>query len=188
MAEYLATFDMFTSPFVYSGNLQDPSRLASALAKIAKIDRLPPDNTVGGLNALRFSWDAVDVCNRVADKMKLLTKVSYIALLVLGITIGSLTVLYLNEPHLISESTLNYLTAILALLSGLVTGIISTVNPSQKWTRLRGFPFFRCYFTLFFELIDPLKIASHSQRSVIRCCSCDRERDVEVQDALWHLC
>lgn len=138
MLEYMSTSDMFSSPFVYSGNLQDPSRLASALAKIAKIDRLPPDNTLGGLNALRFSWDAVDVCNRVADKMKLLTKISYVALLALGIAIGSLTVVYLNEPNLIGKQTLNYITAVLALLSGLVTGVISAVNPSQKWTRLRG--------------------------------------------------
>ena len=94
--------------------------------------------------------DAVDVCNRVADKMKLHTKVSYVTLLMLGISIGSLTVVYLNEPTLISESTLNYLTAILALLSGLVTGIISTVNPSQKWTRLRGISFYKMiYFQLF---------------------------------------
>lgn len=136
--EYMASGDMFSSPFVYSGNLQEPSRLASALAKIAKIDRLPPDNSLSGLNALRYAWDAVDVCNQVADKMKLLTKISYTALLVLGIAIGSLTVIHLNKPNLISESFLNYATAVLALFSGLITGVISTINPSQKWTRLRG--------------------------------------------------
>ena len=72
----MAVYELLTSPWLFSGNLYDPGRLASALSKIAKIDRLPGDNTLGGLNALHFAWVAVDVCNHVADQMKALTKVN----------------------------------------------------------------------------------------------------------------
>ena len=110
----------------------------SPLAKIARIDRLPPDNTLGGLNAIQFAWDVVDICNYVADFMKKTTKASFVTLLALGLTIGSLTVVQLNEPGLIDIEDLNLMTASLALASGFIAGLTSIFDPWQKWTRLRG--------------------------------------------------
>ncbi len=72
----MGVYELLTSPWLFSGNLSNPGRLSAALSKIAKIDRLPSENTLAGLNALHFAWDAVDVCNHVAGQMKTLTKVS----------------------------------------------------------------------------------------------------------------
>ena len=138
MLEYMAIKDILLSPYSYSGNLDDPAKLNSALSKIARIDRLPPENSLGGLTAIKYAWDAIDICNHVADLMKTLTKISYVLLLVLGITTGSITVVHLNEPDLYSEGTLNLATAALALISGLVAAAVSNISPATKWTRLRG--------------------------------------------------
>ena len=73
--DFVAVYELLTSPWLFSGNLYEPTRLASALTKIAKIDRLPADNNLGGLNALQFAWNSVDICKHVADQMKTLTKV-----------------------------------------------------------------------------------------------------------------
>lgn len=139
-------YDLITSPYTYSGNLLEPGRLSFALTKIARIDRLPPDNTLGGLKALGFSWDTVDICNHVGSQMKTVTKVSYASLIILGIIIGGLTVVQLNmkaecpstENRLMNETMLNIYTTVLALVSGILAGIVNIVSPAQKWTRLRG--------------------------------------------------
>ncbi len=65
------------SPDQFSGNLFDQGSLSSVLAKIAKIDRLPTENSLGGLNALSYAWDTVDICNYVANQMKIVTKVEF---------------------------------------------------------------------------------------------------------------
>ena len=137
---------MITSEYTYSGNLLEPTKLSSELAKIARIDRLPLDNSLGGLQALGYSWDSVDVCNHVASRMKTVTKVSYALLIILGIIIGGLTVVHVNiqaecsstENQLMNETTLNVYTTVLALISGIVAGIVNIISPAQKWTRLRG--------------------------------------------------
>jgi hypothetical protein len=70
--------------------------------------------------------------------MKVITKSAYIALLVLGIVIGALTVIFLNDVGFIGAEDLAISVAVLALASGILAGLISTISPSQKWTRLRG--------------------------------------------------
>lgn len=129
MHDYLSLRDILLSPQSYSGNLSEPSKLSAALTKIARIDRLPNGNSLGGLNALRFAWDAVDICNHEADKMKAITKISYMVLLSFGLIISTLSVVYLNRPDSLDRGTLNHLTAGLALVSGIISGIITTINP-----------------------------------------------------------
>lgn len=60
--DFVAIYELLMSPWLFSGNLSDPGRLSSALSKIAKIDRLPSDNSLSGLVALRYAWDAIDIC------------------------------------------------------------------------------------------------------------------------------
>jgi hypothetical protein len=135
---FINYYDILLSPSTYSGNISNPSSIASTFSHIARIDRLPPDNNLAGMYALRFAWDTIDVCNTVADQMKVVTKTTYTVLLVLGLTIGTITVVYLNDKELFSRNQLNSTTAALALISGVTAGFINTINPAQKWTRLRG--------------------------------------------------
>ena len=78
VTDYMSIYELLTSPCLFSGNVHsgsDRSDLSAVLAKIARIDRLPPENSIGGTRALVYAWDAVDVCNHVADTMKRLTKI-----------------------------------------------------------------------------------------------------------------
>lgn len=129
---------MFVSSSLFAGNLCDPSKLASSLSKIAKIDRLPADNSLAALKALNYAWSTVDVCNRVATEMKSVTKSVYITLLFLGLLVGVLTVVHLNDIRTISMVVLKNSVASVSLISGIIAGLASTISPSQKWTRLRG--------------------------------------------------
>ena len=138
MFDFLALNDILTSPAAYSGNISEPAKLASIINQIARIDRLPNENNLSGLHLLRFSWDAVDIFNHVASKMKVIAKFSYVTLLLLGITIGALTIYSLNEPDKLGEDELKLSASYLSLLSGILTGFVTIISPAQKWTRLRG--------------------------------------------------
>ena len=138
MFEFLALNDILTSPAAYSGNISEPSKLASIINQIARIDRLPHENNLAGLHVLQFSWDAVDIFNDVGSKMKIIAKVSYVTLLFLGIAIGTLTIYHLNEPEKFGEDELKMSASYLSLLSGILTGFVTIISPAQKWTRLRG--------------------------------------------------
>jgi hypothetical protein len=79
--------------------------------------------------------------------MKTLTKISYVVLLFLGFCIAILTVAYLNldsscntsnQPSFLTRGILNFAIAALSLISGFIAGMITTVSPATKWTRLRG--------------------------------------------------
>jgi len=144
---YLQVYDIITSEYTYSGNLLESSKLSAALGKIARIDRLPLTNSLAGLRALSYSWDAVDVCNYVASRMKMVTKVSYAMLIILGVLVGGITVVHVNlraeclpeeRSPLMDDAMLNVYTTILALITGVVAGIVNIIGPAQKWTRLRG--------------------------------------------------
>jgi len=138
MFEYMALFDVLTSPATYSGNLSEPGKLSSVINKIARIDRLPPDNSLAGLSALQFAWDAADVCHHVSSQMKVFAKVSYVVLLFMGILIGTLSIYALNQPEQLDKDDLNTATSYLSLLSGILTGFVTIIAPAAKWTRLRG--------------------------------------------------
>ena len=143
----IQVLDIITSKYTHSGNLLELTKLSLTLGKIARIDRIPLVNTLSGARAIAYAWDAVDVCNHVASRMKVVTKVSYALLIILGILIGAITIVHMNlraeltpeeRGPLMSDSALNVFTTIFALINGVVAGIINILGPFQKWTRLRG--------------------------------------------------
>ena len=77
----------------------------------------------------------------------MVTKVSYAMLIILGVLIGGITVVHVNlraeclpeeRSPLMDDAMLNVYTTILALITGVVAGIVNIIGPAQKWTRLRG--------------------------------------------------
>jgi hypothetical protein len=49
----MATFDLLMSANVYSGNLDEPESLSKLIKSVAKIDRLPSENTLEAMKILR---------------------------------------------------------------------------------------------------------------------------------------
>ena len=54
----------------------------------------------------------VDICHAVADRMKILTKLTYAAILCFGIIIGSLTIINLIEPNVLKRTNANNLVVV----------------------------------------------------------------------------
>jgi hypothetical protein len=67
--------------------------------RVAKVDRLPANNSKEALYVLRSAWDTVDICWDAADRFKIISKVLYMVLLVIGALISAVTIIGLNKPE-----------------------------------------------------------------------------------------
>ena len=105
---------------------------------VAQIDRLPSQNSLEGMFLLRSCWDCVDIFTARALHCKRLTKVSYLTMMILGSATSVLTNFSLNRPDLLSCDTLNSVVVILSLVTSFLAGVITFLNPKQKWQQLRG--------------------------------------------------
>ena len=134
-------------------NLDDVEKARHRLNQIARIDRLPQENTLEALYILQRAWDEVDVCSSTARGCKIAAKTIYTILLLLSLATTSVTTLWLNlPPAALSDADpdaarpelpgdLQYLDAIIIVLTILTTTLVSVLaffNPMAKWRNLRG--------------------------------------------------
>jgi hypothetical protein len=147
--QYMGLLDLLQLDCVYSNNLDDTQRITQTIASVAKIDRLPSENSVEALVILQSAWDRVDMYSRIAKQCKKLTKALYACLLLIGFAVSTITVVSLNErlrltagqdrqDALIDASTLSRAVVALSLLGTVVGSIVSFVNPGLRWQQLRG--------------------------------------------------
>ena len=61
--KYVAAMSMLDSKSMYSKNLCDIDGIKATLKKVAKIDRLPDDNSHEGMQIVQMAWDKVDIFN-----------------------------------------------------------------------------------------------------------------------------
>lgn len=54
------------------------------LDRVARVDRLPPENTLEALYTLRDCWDHVDLFTKISRWNKRLSKYGYILTLLIG--------------------------------------------------------------------------------------------------------
>lgn len=88
--EWLSKFDLLANKnnnVVFSGSLFDFEELKRIMGSIAKIDRLPQANSIEALKIIRDSWDHVEIYHTAANSYKIIAKISYVALLLIGIFI-----------------------------------------------------------------------------------------------------
>jgi hypothetical protein len=84
------------SEAVFSGNLNDISRVKRKIEQVAKIDRLPGNNCLEGLMILQQAWDHVDIFTQAARHNKHVSKASFMILLLLGLSVIVVTVISSN--------------------------------------------------------------------------------------------
>jgi len=144
ITKYVAAMSMLESKHLYSRNISDLEGIKATIKLVAKIDRLPDDNTYEGMQVIQMAWDKVDIFNAESSKQKLLAKVMYVALLIIGSAISIVTVLSLNKASLFPEDTTarSQLTDSIIMGLTLVGSAIAAFNnftkPSTKWQQLRG--------------------------------------------------
>ena len=59
-------------------------------------------------------------------------------MMILGATISIITTVHLNLPDIISDNQLQFTVVVLSLITSFLAGMITFLNPQQKWQQLRG--------------------------------------------------
>ena len=78
---------------IFSVNLDDCDKLSRVINKVARIDRLPQENSFEAIQIIQRAWERVDIYTHVARQCKLLAKCIYILLLLNGMAITIVTTL-----------------------------------------------------------------------------------------------
>lgn len=132
-SEWLHYYDIFTSDNVFSGSIHDIEYLKEILGSVAKIDRLPEENSLEALKTLQDAWDHYEMYNMIADSNKIMAKISYFALLIFGILIVTFTVLDAQFTWFNSR----YPIIAISFLESAIASYVSFVNPALRWQQLR---------------------------------------------------
>lgn len=130
--EWLAFYDILTSSNTFSGSIFDLDEAKRILGSVAKIDRLPNANTLEALRVLQDAWDHVEVYHAASQEYKLISKVTYILLL-----IGSVCISFLAMSQAILGVDESLAILGLSFASSAIASYVTFVNPAIKWQQLR---------------------------------------------------
>eukprot|EP01046_Picozoa_sp_COSAG06_P053542 COSAG06_NODE_9284_length_1939_cov_1.044022_2_plen_392_part_00 len=125
-------------PFCIFWNEKDYVYTTKMIKQVAKIDRLPENNSYQAMIMLRHAWDTVDIYTYHAKRSKRVAKVSYILMLLIGATTSIITLISLNEPDMISEEHLALYVTALSLAASFLAAMTTYLDPMQRWMTLRG--------------------------------------------------
>lgn len=131
-ADWFGLYDLMTSTNTYSGSIYDIDELKKMLGSVAKIDRLPAANSLEALRTLQDAWDHFELYYHAASAYKIIAKVTYIILLLIGIAV---TVLVLCQFQYDFPARLGVL--ILSLIGTALGSYVTFANPAVKWQQLR---------------------------------------------------
>jgi hypothetical protein len=96
--EFMATYNLFLSPCLHSCNITDRRKISMKISEVAKIDRLPVENSHEAMVILSSAWDHVDIFMGMAKRMKSYAKVLYGLLLLAGMgTVLTVTITLLGQ-------------------------------------------------------------------------------------------
>jgi hypothetical protein len=130
--QWLALLDVFTNKNFYSSSIHDIDYVKRLISSIGKIDRLPDSNSLQALKTLQNAWDHVELYHSIAYRYKIVSKVAYIVLLILGIAVTVLSIL----------SAKNTLDAkipiiIISFCTTIAVAFVTFTNPALRWQQLR---------------------------------------------------
>ena len=104
--------------------------------RLATVRRLPTSNTLEEMYMLRSAWDEIDVMDHVGGGAKMQAKVSFVAMLILGV--GLTTIGAVEGSGLANKTTMGVAAFVLSLVSSFVAGFIALLSPQSKWQKLKG--------------------------------------------------
>ena len=127
-----------TNERVIAGNLENVSQARRKLLQIAKLDRLPDENTYESLVVLRDCWNKVDMFNRSADTCKIGSKSAFLLLIFLTAATTIVIVIDLNLDVFGDELVPELVVGGLSLFTSITASAIALLNPQTRWTQLRS--------------------------------------------------
>ena len=134
--EWLAVYDLLAAPNVFAQSVYNLVGINEIMNDVAKIDNLPDKHSVEALCLLRRAWTNVDAYRYYAGVYKLIAKVCYVIMLLLGIATVAVGVVFSNIDE--SGSMSDMLILGLSLASAIVAGYTSFMNPARRWHVLRS--------------------------------------------------
>lgn len=124
---------------INTSNLREAPDLARELVRM---DRLPKDEQLEGLQLLRDAWDEYDMKTYLSKRYKLFSKFLYMMLLGTGILTVVLTVWFYEdrgtESSRVQEGEIQHSVFGTSLLSAGIVSVGTAINPGQRWRRLRA--------------------------------------------------
>jgi len=131
--KWLAAYNILKSEHVKTGSLFNLAECREVISNMAKLDRLPTENTPQTLVLLRCAWTLVDILHNQAFFYKVTAKCMYIVYLCLGAAIVIMTVLGALYPAEVTDSVLQTVLLVLALTASFAAGWTTFMNPASKW-------------------------------------------------------
>lgn len=135
-ATWSAIYDILESPYTYTASIYDIDKINTIFAIIAKINRLPENNSLEALITLQDAWDYFDIYSLLASRYKLIAKVSYFLLLINGIGLSLMAIG--SYSGYLSASASQYSVLGLSLFASGMSIYLGFMNPTQRWMQLRG--------------------------------------------------
>ena len=130
--------DMLSSENVFSGNLSNLDALQRKITQLAKLNKLPSNNSFQAMNILRKCWDSVDIYTHEAARSKLLSKLAYFVMLLIGAANVLVIALNANNPLYMPDTERAAVILILSLSAAVIAGVTAYMDPGQRWMNLRG--------------------------------------------------
>ena len=129
---------LFNADGFHSCNVNDLHHTKRLVTSLIKIDRLPVETPIEGLELLRQAWDEHDVAVYLGNRYSLLSDIFYLLYLALGACTVTLTVFHskAQATNLQHEDTLSKSIFFLALASAFILSVSSFLNPTQRSRQL----------------------------------------------------
>jgi hypothetical protein len=138
LSTHLQRRNIFLSKKLYTGNLCNMKQLEQIMQQVARIDRLPEDNSIEATRVLCQVWDSVDLFTAKARRSKKMAKISYFVMLLIGVCASVVTTLSINRPEIIDKHLRGALVIALSLSAAAIASATAYLNPAQKWTELQS--------------------------------------------------
>jgi hypothetical protein len=130
--QWLALLDVFTNKNFYSSSIHDIDYVKRLISSIGKIDRLPDSNSLQALKTLQNAWDHVELYHSIAYRYKIVSKVAYIVLLLLGIAVTVLSILSAKKTL---DTKIPII--IISFCTTIAVAFVTFTNPALRWQQLR---------------------------------------------------
>ncbi|KAK3266061.1 hypothetical protein CYMTET_25291 [Cymbomonas tetramitiformis] len=130
--------ELLASSYTYSCPLDDFQGIRHIIGLIARIDRLPQENSEQAMLVLTRTWDKIDIYMHVATRSKHITNTFFTAMLLVSLAITVGTIISLNRPDVFANTELHWLVIVCTLLLTALTTFFGLMNPATKWQQLRS--------------------------------------------------
>eukprot|EP00931_Biecheleriopsis_adriatica_P106235 TRINITY_DN8071_c0_g1_i6.p1 TRINITY_DN8071_c0_g1~~TRINITY_DN8071_c0_g1_i6.p1 ORF type:complete len:1175 (+),score=224.08 TRINITY_DN8071_c0_g1_i6:186-3527(+) len=133
---WLAVYAILKSDHTFSCGLRDHDSLKKRMHAMTRSERLPDNTSMQGLMLMRCAWTLVDLYRYQANQYKLLTKIAYVVILLLGIVVVFITTTTVAET--LPADVKKFTVLGLGLASSSLATWITFTDPMKKWLKLRS--------------------------------------------------